>query len=158
MRQGHVRFRILLVKPLRRRFIGHHRLLLIPEILLIQLRKCLLVASRPPEVTLPRMMRYDTLEHARGLLGIRLPVHLERFDQGVGSVVGLVELGLLDLGSFFEGLACFLACMMDWFSLITLARGGMTVDDDICSPFFCIRNALATLARQPSISEHVMKQ
>ena len=45
-----------------------------------------------------------------GVVGGVFAVHFEGFGEGVGHVVGFVELGLLDGGGFLEGGARFMVC------------------------------------------------
>lgn len=47
-------------------------------------------------------------EYAGRVLGVCLAVDLERFLQGVGSVIGFVEVLALNGGGFFEGETGFL--------------------------------------------------
>lgn len=106
-----VRLRIIVLKPPGRRLVRLDSPLLVPNLHLIHLRQILLLRRGAPEVAFERVVVDGRRQHAGGVLRVGLAVGFVRFGQGVGGVVGLVEVLGLDGGRALECLACFFACL-----------------------------------------------
>ena len=57
---------------------------------------------RASEIAFQRVVIYRLLQHARCVFGVGFSVGFEGFGEGVGGVVGLVEVFGLDRGSALE--------------------------------------------------------
>lgn len=82
------------------------------------------MGRRAPEVALERVVVYGLLQHARRIFGVGLAVRFEGFGEGVGGVVGLVEVFGLDGCGVLEGEAGFFACEKEG---VRLAGWGLEV-------------------------------
>lgn len=70
----------------------------------------LLLRGRAPQVPLKHIVLDRRRQHAGGVFGVGLAINLEGFLEGVGGVIGLVQVLGLDGGGFFEGETGFLVC------------------------------------------------
>lgn len=64
----------------------------------------------PPEIALGAVLVDGELETPHCVLGRFVAVDLEGVDVCIGRIVGLFQVGDLDVGGLFEGLACFAVC------------------------------------------------
>lgn len=103
-----IRFRIVSLEPVGSLLVRVQRLLQVTQLNLVHLSKILLLCCCAAQVAAKYVVLNSTGENADSVLGVCLAVDLEGFLQGVGSVIGLVEILGLDGGGFFKGKTGFL--------------------------------------------------
>jgi len=100
---------IITLKPPGRRIVRRDRTLVIRNLNLVQFRQILLIRRRPSEVALGCVVGDCACEGLRGIFRVGLAVGLVGFYEGIGGVIGLVEVLGLDCRGAEEGITCFFA-------------------------------------------------
>lgn len=103
-----IRLGIIALEPLRGLLICIQRFLHISQLNLIYLGQVLLLSRRAAQVSAQNIVLDRTGENTGRILRVGLAVDLECFLEGIGRIVGLVEVLRLNVCCFLKGLASFL--------------------------------------------------
>jgi|SRR6478609_5857710 hypothetical protein len=102
-----LRCRIIALIPGSSEFVALDSALGIAEFHLVQLAEIFLVGSCAAEITLGAVSVDSDVQASRSSLGIVFAVGLEGIHEGVGSVIGFLQLVGLNLRSLFKSLSSF---------------------------------------------------
>lgn len=102
---SNLRCRIIALIPGSSEFVALDSTLSIAEFQLVQLAEILLVGSCAAEITLGAVSVDSDVQASRSSLGIVFAVGLEGIHEGVGSVIGFLQLVGLNLGGLFKSLS-----------------------------------------------------
>lgn len=97
-----VRLGMIALKPARGRLVRLRRSLLIANLNFVHFREILLLRRRSSEVPFAGIMIDSLLQHSRRVLGITLAIRLVGFCEGIGGIIGLVEILGLNCGYALE--------------------------------------------------------
>jgi hypothetical protein len=102
-----LRCRIIALIPGSSEFVAFDSALGIAKFHLVQLAEVFLVGSCAAEITLGAVSVDSDVKASRSSLGIVFAVGLEGIDEGVGSVIGFLQLVGLNLCGLFKSLSGF---------------------------------------------------